>query len=183
MSGEERVEREVKFRCSDLNSLRERLQSAEAERVSAAALEDNLIFDRAGELQQRGCLLRLRFDVNGARLTYKGPASFEEGVKVREERETAVEDADELRAVLENLGYEAVHRYQKYREEWRVGGVIACLDRTPIGDFVEFEGDAAAKLAQRFGFDPEAAERRSYIGLYQDHRRSNPSAPEEMIFS
>ena len=183
MSDEERVERELKFPCSDLNSLREHLQTAEAEKVSASSLEDNLIFDRNGELASAGCLLRLRFDDRGACLTYKGPATYEEGVKIREEIETEVDKPMELRAILENLGYAKVQRYQKYREEWRLGGVIVCLDRTPVGDFVEFEGDAAAKLAKRFGLDPQTAERRSYLKIYQDHRELEPTAPEEMVFS
>jgi adenylate cyclase class 2 len=183
MSGEERVERELKFRCSDLSELRDRLQAAEAERLCSSALEDNLIWDRDGELASSGRLLRLRFDSHGARLTYKGPPTFEQGLKIRAEIETAVEKPEELRAILENLGYEKTQRYQKYREEWRLGGVVVCLDRTPIGDFVEFEGDAAAKLAERFGLDPKEAERRSYLMIYQDHRKVEPTAPEEMVFS
>lgn len=183
MSNEERVERELKFRCSDLNDLRDRLQESEAERISASALEDNLVFDREGELKGRGSLLRLRFDDNGARLTFKGPATFEDGVKIREERETGISDPEELRAVLEHLGFEIIQRYQKYREEWRLGGVIVCLDRTPIGDFVEFEGEAASRLAKRFGLETEEAERLSYLELYQAHRRDNPTAPKEMVFS
>ena len=94
-----------------------------------------------------------------------------------------MEKPAELQAILENLGYEQIHRYQKYREEWRLGGVIICLDRTPIGDFVEFEGDAASRLAERFGLDPKDAELRSYLKLYEDYRKTEPTAPEEMVFS
>ena len=183
MSDEERVERELKFPCSDLNELRERLQAAEAERLCSSALEDNLIWDRDGELVESGCLLRLRFDSHGARLTYKGPPTYEDGLKIREEIETGVEKPAELQAILENLGYEQIQQYQKYREEWRLGGVIICLDRTPIGDFVEFEGDAASRLAERFGLDPKEAELRSYLKLYEDYRKTEPTAPEEMVFS
>jgi adenylate cyclase class 2 len=183
MGDEERVERELKFPCSDLNELRELLQAAEAERLCTSALEDNLIWDRGGELVKSGRLLRLRFDSHGARLTYKGSPSFEDGLKIRQEIETGVEKPAELRAILESLGYEKIQRYQKYREEWRLGGVIICLDRTPIGDFVEFEGDAASRLAERFGLDPRQAERRSYLKIYQDHRETDPTAPEEMVFS
>lgn len=183
MGDEQRVERELKFRCSDLNELRDRLQEADAERLCAAALEDNLVWDRAGELAASGRLLRLRVDGHGARLTYKGPPAYEDGVKIREEIETAVEEPFELQAILENLGFQKSQRYQKHREEWRFGGVVVCLDRTPIGDFVEFEGHAAAKLARRFGFDPETAESRSYLEIYRDHRRQDPTAPEEMVFS
>ena len=183
MADEERVERELKFRCSDLNELRDRLEEADAERLCASAFEDNLVWDRGGELAESGRLLRLRIDGHGARLTFKGPPTYEDGVKVRQEIETAVEKPYELQAILENLGYERLRRYQKHREEWRFGGVIVCLDRTPIGDFVEFEGDAAATLARRFGFDPADAESRSYLKIYEDHRREDPTAPEEMVFS
>jgi adenylate cyclase class 2 len=179
---EEKLERELKFACAELNSLRERLLDAEAERRSASALEDNLVFDRNDELRAAGTLLRLRRDAHGARLTFKGAASFDGGVKVREERETALDDGDEMERILERLGFSVEHRYQKYREEWQLGGVIVCLDRTPIGTYVEFEGDGAGKLARRFGFDVAAAERRTYLEIYEDHRRSDPSAPRDMVF-
>jgi adenylate cyclase class 2 len=175
-------ERELKFEYSDLSGLRERLEQAEADRVSASSLEDNLIFDRDGELEASGRLLRLRQDGHGAYLTYKGPPRFEGGLKVRVEEESAVEDAGRVRGILEGLGYELVQRYQKYREEWRLGGVSVCLDHTPIGDYVEFEGEGAEKLARRFGFSPESAEKRNYLQIYQDYRRADPSVPEKMVF-
>jgi adenylate cyclase class 2 len=181
MDGGDRTERELKFRCADLEEFRQRLQ-ATAERVSTVAFEDNILFDRNGELAGRGVLLRLRRDGHGACLTFKGVARFEDGLKVREERETRVGDADELQAVLSRLGYEPVQRYQKYREEWRLGSVVICLDRTPVGDFVEFEGSAAAAVAEQLGMDLQRAERLSYLELYREHRRENPSAPEDMIF-
>ena len=95
------VERELKFACDDLEAVRERLAELEAERLAAAAFEDNLVFDRNGELEQAGSVLRLRSDRRGARLTVKGPARFEEGVKLRDEREISVSNADETQALLE----------------------------------------------------------------------------------
>jgi hypothetical protein len=47
---------------------------------------------------------------------------------------------------------------------------------------VEFEGEGAEKLARRFGFSPDSAEKRSYLQIYQDYRRADPSAPEKMVF-
>ena len=179
---EEGVERELKFTCDNLEAVRERLADLEAERQGGAAFEDNLLFDRQRELEKAGSILRLRSDRHGARLTVKGPPSFEEGVKLRDEREISVSDAAETQALLEMLGYSIVQRYQKMREEWQLGGVVAALDHTPIGDFVEFEGSSAAQVAKRCGFEIEAAEQRSYIHIYADHLLEHPEAPPQMVF-
>ena len=182
MTNESGIERELKFACDGLSGLREKLVASEAERVAPASLEDNLVFDRDSELEGSGRLLRLRRDGQGAVLTYKGVATFSEGVKEREERESRVGDPEALELILEKLGYRAVQRYQKYREEWRLGGVTVCLDHTPIGDFAEFEGDGAERLAERFGLDAAQAEGRNYLALYSDHRKAHPEAPEHMLF-
>ena len=182
MSDGESVERELKFHCPDLEGLRERLHELEAERIAATALEDNQIIDRDGELQTNGLLLRLRNDQQGASLTFKGKARFEDDVKVRTEYQTGLSDADQLTHILENLGYRRVRRYQKKREEWRLGGVVVALDRTPIGDFAEFEGDRAGDVARRCGFEPGEAERRTYLQLYDDYLEEHPEAPADMVF-
>jgi adenylate cyclase class 2 len=174
-------EREVKFRVEDLAELRARLLDLAAERTSKSQTEDNWIFDRGDELRDLGCVLRLRLDGHGTLVTFKGPARFEGPVKVRSEHETRVDDPEAMRTILEQLGYRAVTRYQKKREEWRVGGILVALDNTPMGDFVEFEGDGASKLSERCGFAAEDAELRTYVELYSDHRRRNPDAPEEML--
>lgn len=177
------TERELKFRVEDLSELRGRLIELEAERISKSRFEDNWILDRGDELRTLGCVLRLRLDGQGALITFKGPARFESGVKVRMEHETRIEDAEAMRSLLEQLGYRAVTRYQKRREEWRIGGIVVALDHTPMGDFVEFEGEGAEKLSQRCGFDNEEAELRTYIELYREYRREHPEAPEEMMLS
>lgn len=176
------IERELKFAAVQHDKLRDRLIELEAERVWTSALEENWVFDRAGTLEKKGCVLRLRRDPRGAWLTYKGPATFEGRTKVRVEHETEVSDPDEMRNLLESLGYRVSRRYEKRRELWQVGGVTVALDRTPIGDFAEFEGDAAEALAKRFGFDLEKAERRNYLRLYQDYLRDHPDAPADMTF-
>ncbi len=175
-------ERELKFPCQGLDELRERLIELEAERLKPSAFEENLLFDRDGELEKAGSLLRLRLDAHGTRLTFKGPATFEGDVKVRIEHEIKLDDPERARALLESLGYGIVNSYQKYREEWRLGGVIIALDHTPIGDFAEFEGDGAEKVARRCKCDPKTAERRNYLQLYKDYRAEHPDAPADMVF-
>jgi adenylate cyclase, class 2 len=182
MRSKDNREREIKFPRVELEKLRERLLELEAERVGPGAFEDNWILDRGDELLSTGRILRLRTDGGRARLTFKGPMSLEGNVKVREEREVGIENAEEAMALLENLGYSVVRRYQKVREEWHLGGVTIALDHTPIGDFAEFEGDGAETVAKRCGFDAQKSERRSYLRLYQDYLKEHPDAPPEMVF-
>lgn len=181
-SNQEHMEREIKFPSDDLAKLRERLTELEAERVGPAGFEDNWIMDRNNELIAGGKILRLRTDGARSHLTLKGPMHMEGKLKVREEREIVVENAEEARALFEGLGYSVVRRYQKVREEWQLGGVTIALDHTPIGDFAEFEGDGAETVARRCGFDPEKGEPRSYLRLYEDYLKKHPDAPPEMVF-
>jgi predicted adenylyl cyclase CyaB len=177
-------ERELKFRVEGLDGVRARLQEIEAERLGPGAFEDNWVLDRAGELAGAGSVLRLRWDGHGARITFKGPRRQEGPVKVRVEHEFNVEGegVDQAKSLFEALGYQVVRRYQKVREEWRVGGVEIALDHTPIGDFVEFEGDRAEVLAKRCGLDLKTTELRSYLRLYDDYLKDHPDAPPEMVF-
>lgn len=175
-------EREVKIAVTDRAAMRRRLQAEGARLLHAETFEDNEIWDRGGELRAAGCLLRLRRDGHGARLTFKGPATYEGSLKIRDEHETAVADAARLGDILAALGYSPVRRYQKYREEWTLDDVIVAVDRTPLGCFVEFEGETAAAVAVRCGCDPAHALRHDYMTLWAEHRAAHPAAPADMVF-
>lgn len=181
------LERELKFATADLESTRQVLVEQCAQLVTPRGLEENWVYDHDHELRSQGRLLRLRRDVHGSRLTYKGPATFERGLKTRTEREVGLasgsETLAETQAVLEALGYGLVCRYHKVREEWRLGTTIVALDRTPIGEFVEFEGDEASSAAEACGFALDRAESRSYLELYEDYRREHSDAPADMVFA
>jgi predicted adenylyl cyclase CyaB len=177
------IERELKFAQVDLDTLRSRLLELEAERLGPTVFEENWLIDRDGELGDRASILRVRAEEGrGAVVTFKGPSSFEGPTKVRVELEMRVESAEKALEIFTTLGYKAERRYQKLREEWRLGTETICLDHTPIGDFVEFEGDRAEAVAKRCGFDPETALRKSYLMLYAEHLAANPSAPFDMVF-
>ncbi len=181
--GDGPIERELKFAGVDLEILRGRLLELDAERVAPPADEDNWLLDRKGELARAGAVLRVRQEGRGALVTFKGPASFEGNTKLRTEIEFRLESAETALALFRALGYEGVRRYQKIREEWRLGAETICLDHTPIGDFVEFEGDKAEAVAKRCGFDPATAVRKSYLMLYEDYVAEHPGAPPDMVFT
>lgn len=176
------TERELKFANADHGELRERLLALEAENQGSPALEDNWVLERADQPLAEGHLLRLRVDRRGALLTLKGPYTFEGRVKVRDETTIGVSDVDQALALLAKLGFEPANRYQKYREEWRLGSVVIALEHTPIGDFVEFEGEGCERVAKRCGLDPSVAERRNYLRLYRDYLADHPEASPDMVF-
>lgn len=177
------IERELKFAQVDLDALRSRLLEVEAERLGPAIFEENWLLDRDGELGDRYSIFRVRAEEGrGAVLTFKGPAAFDGPTKVRSELEVRIEDAGKALELFAALGYKVERRYQKLREEWRLGTETICLDHTPIGDFVEFEGDRAEAVAKRCGFDPATALRKSYLMLYAEHLVRHPEAPFDMLF-
>ena len=162
-------ETEIKLRLASAEAARERLRRLGAQVVRERHFEDNVLFDDAeGSLRARGTVLRLRRTPHGAVLTFKGPRAIEGGVKSREERETTVGDADEVRAILRNLGYRPQFRYQKHRETWTHRGQEIEVDETPIGSFLEIEGDAEGihAVAAELGFSPSDYVIESYVGLF-----------------
>ena len=149
------VETEVKLRVVSPEAARALLGRCGARLVAARHFEDNRLFDDAeASLRSRGAMLRLRRTPACATLTFKGPRRIVEGLKTREERETDVADADETEAILRALGLAPGFRYQKYREVWALGGAEVVVDETPIGCFLEIEGEADAihGVASSLGF-------------------------------
>src|SRR5919206_91875 len=106
MKNKDGLEREIKFPGVELDRLRDRLGGLETERLRPAVFEDNWILDRGEELIASGRILRLRTDGQRSRLTFKGPMRLEGNLRVREEREVGIENAEEARALLENLGFQ-----------------------------------------------------------------------------
>ncbi|HEY6064690.1 MAG TPA: class IV adenylate cyclase [Thermoanaerobaculia bacterium] len=180
-----RLEIEVKLPATDLASLRGVLRVAGARPVTPLHSESNDLYDGGdGQLGSRGSTLRLRRTDHGSTLTFKGPARFEGGTKIREERETAVADPDSMERILTALGLERRFRYEKRREEWELNDCTIALDETPIGNFVEIEGDPPAirGALQRLGLDFSEAIPYTYAELYRRRRREDPSLPKDMVF-
>ena len=176
---------EVKIPTADLARVRELLRERGGAPDRPRHAESNVLFDDAsGRLAASGCALRLRLAEGKAILTFKGPARFASGIKTREERETAVGDGREAEAILAGLGFSPRFRYEKFREEWTLPGCAVALDETPIGSFVEIEGDPPAirRAVAALELDFAAALPYSYAGLYARRRKEDPSLPPDMVF-
>ena len=161
---------EVKVPIRDPDRVRARLREIGAV-CEGASGEENIVFDRDGELAARGELLRLRRD-RRAWLTWKGPATTANGLKSRAEAQTVVEDFAACRTILEQLGFRPAVTYAKRREVWEVDGVEVSLDRLDFGDFVEIEGEAdrIALVAGKLALDLGAALESNYVELQAAHQ-------------
>jgi len=176
----------MKIPVPSLAQVRGRLRERGGRLLEPAALEDNWVVDDGGRsLAATGRLLRVRRFGTSCLITLKGPASFSGGVKTRTELETGVADADTALAILAGLGFGPVRRYQKRRETWSFERVTVALDETPMGSFVELEGEGAvlAELAGTLGLDPHRAARGTYLDLWTAFRATHPGAPEDMVFA
>ena len=150
-------------------------------------LEIDQVFDRgASELRTADQLLRLRRSGERSTITYKGPATRERH-KSREEIEFDVSNPSAFELVLDRLGYGPRFRYEKYRTKFAdpsgEPGIVT-IDETPIGVFLELEGEAAwiDRTAERLGVSALQYVTASYAALYRDYLRSHPGAPVNMIF-
>jgi adenylate cyclase class 2 len=165
----EPTETEVKLPAADLEGLRQTLTRLGARLTRGRHFEDNVLFDDAtGSLAEAGAVLRLRRTPGASLLTYKGPRRVEDGIKVREERQSEVGKPDEIHAIFTTLGFRAVFRYQKYREVWTHRGQEILLDETPVGSFVEIEGDPEGirAVTADLGLDRGAYMTDSYVDLF-----------------
>jgi adenylate cyclase class 2 len=163
------IETEIKIRIEDPAKARHSLADLGARLTRSRHLEDNLLFDdERGALRSTGSILRLRRTPGRATLTLKGPKTVEAGMRSRPELETAVDDPDVLQAMLLGLGLRPAFRYQKYREAYEWEGQEIVVDETPIGAFLEIEGDreGIARAATLLGFSPRDYVVESYVALF-----------------
>lgn len=151
-----------------VDDARRRVRDAGATPLRPRRLQHDVLVDTADRrLQAAGTALRVRSDGDHAFLTFKGPV-LPGPLKVRDELETAAASGATLLAILAAVGFAPAWRYEKYREEYAADGAVVAIDETPIGTFVEIEGDAAAihALAARLGFTTDDFVTASYRALF-----------------
>jgi adenylate cyclase class 2 len=173
------LEIEVKLEIPNLRRLRRDLLEMGCEEKVPRSLERNWTWDFSGRpLRRQGKLLRVRQFAGQCLLTFKGAAQQSEYFKIREERQTEVQDPVVLGVILERLGLEVVFRYEKFRTSYclRLPGkrhsVDLSIDETPIGNYLEIEGKETDiyRVAGQLGFDKNAFIKESYLALFAKSR-------------
>ena len=69
-------------------------------------------------------------------------------------------------------------------EEWDCDGSVVALDETPVGFFVEVEGDPTTirRVVALLELDPSESIPYSYAELYARRRKEDPALPPDMVF-
>jgi len=183
------LEIEVKLPCDSLDCLYE--AGLDLTIDEPRHFEDNWLFDFPDQrLYKQKAALRVR-SVNGkGLLTYKGIVRDSESspLKVREEIETAVDKPEQMVTLLERLDFHRSFRYQKFRTVYRLTmqeeTVTVTFDETPMGNFIEIEGNESGVLEtlQAAGFGADDIIRDSYPEL-QAKRCAERGVPlEDLVF-
>ena len=159
-------EREIKLKVEDLGEIEKKLLEMGA-RFKDHCFERNYLFDRDGELFRRGEALRLRVCDQRAVLTYKGRPIKDPNFKVREEIQTGISSPDAMAKILEKLGFRPAFYYEKERKNYLAGDVLVSLDRTPLGNFVEVEGEPEAidRICRSLGFSRNHYIKKTYVEM------------------
>lgn len=174
---------EAKFYVRDLDAVRERIHAVGGKTAVERHLERNWRYDLPDRsLSESGAVLRLR-DGPDNRLTFKRPiGAFEE----RREIELRIDDLPAAQALLEELGYQVVALYEKYRETLTDGEHRLMLDELPFGQFIEIEAPSLEEVesaSARLGLLWELRVPHSYLDLYQRIRAKLELPSQEATFS
>ena len=163
------METEAKIRVSSLPAVKKKIRATGGRLLNARTFEANTLFDLPeGALRASGRSFRVRRYGSKGSVTLKGAARVSGGVKSREELETHVASPEVLAEILLALGFVPQFRYEKFREVWRVGSAVVCLDETPLGPFVEIEGALSAilRVAKSIGLEASEFLSESYPALW-----------------
>lgn len=183
------LEIEVKLACDDLDRLRN--AGITLTLNAPRHFEDNWLLDLSDRtLFQKGAALRVRSVSGKGSITYKGivQESAASRLKVREEIQTAIDEPERAIELFERLGYQRSFRYQKYRTGYRAtlnGYEFKVeLDETPMGVFIEIEGDEAsvANALDVAGFGSDEIIRESYPELQASRCKAAGIPLEDLVF-
>ena len=188
------IEREIKLRYPTCNEARLAVDGLKGSPLRDRRIQDDYLLDLPnGELKHQGCALRVRIEkpdnqnkstCETTTVTFKGPP-LPDVMKVREELETTVGNGKLFLRILAKAGWNVWFRYQKYREEFKRDDVVIAIDETPIGAFVELEGNELAirSLASTLGRTTDDYIIASYQQLYVEHCTNTNQPIENMVFN
>ncbi len=178
------TEIEVKIKVDDFKKIEMELLKLNISKIIDWEFEDNIVFDFPElNLKNNGKLFRLRKTEDNNILTLKTPSeSNDKRFKIREEYEVEVSDFRIMKKIIEHLGLKKFFRYQKYRKTYIIKNNHICFDKTPIGNFIEIEGDKQTilEIAKHIGKTEADFITSSYFVLFRESNKSGDMVFENM---
>jgi adenylate cyclase class 2 len=173
-----KLEIEVKIKVDDLKKIRRKIIELGFHTIAPYSFEHNILFDTKDErLKKNKLLLRLRKVEDKYIVTFKHPP--EQSIdtsqyKIRGEKEIEVSDYENIKSIFTGLGFKVFFIYEKYREIFDNGNAKIMMDHTPIGDFIEIEGDAEGidKTAAQLGYSKSDYITDSYMTLFRRKQKT-----------
>ena len=176
---------EAKFFISDPGKLLLKLNEVSALLTVPRVHEMNYRFDSSDHrLSAAGEVLRLRSDTR-IRMTYKGASDPNSAVADREELEVELSDLDTARMILEQLGFQIMVVYEKYRTTWQLEDAEIVFDELPMGNFCEIEAkDSAAieRLTRMLDMDWDKRVTISYLAIFQQLKSKHQLKMDQLTF-
>ncbi len=167
------LEIEVKIAIGAVEPIKKKISALGFRLIDKEFFETNIIFDTAdNQLGEKGFLLRLRKKNETSILTFKRPGSADfpgKCYKVREEIESGVSNFENVKTILMALGFEICFIYEKYREVYKKKQLLITIDRTPIGNFIEIEGEARNidDISEKLGYQKKDYIVENYHALFR----------------
>lgn len=161
---------EVKVPVKDFKEVKKLLKNLKAKKKCKETLEKNILFENKYiKIKDKDWVFRLRSFGEKNLLTLKTKAKGKKGFKVREEINLYFDDFEKMKKILEKLGFFEAFYYEKYRESYDLSGLEISLDRTPVGNYVELEGEYRKILSflDKMGVKIEQTLSLSYYQLFR----------------
>lgn len=151
---------ELKSVVDDVARRRAMVESAGGQLGYEGLLIDRRYGDPAGRLLALDNVLRIRIYESGGRRTgyldWKGPTSYEDGYKVREELSSPVGDPEALAQIMTNLGFDVIVEIERKIAQYELhGATVRFEEYARMDSLVEVEGqpEAIEKAIGSIGLD------------------------------
>jgi len=170
------VEIEVKLRIKDIGPITNKIINQGAKLEKERFFEENTLYDSPSHLlYKKRQALRLRKINKKTFFTFKGAPQKSRKFKIREEYETEVKNEKQLKKILKSIGLSPVFNYKKHRTVYRKKRLKICLDETPVGNFIELEGERGeiVKVAKALGFTKKEFIKLDYIQLLEKQEKKS----------
>lgn len=179
------IEKEVKFKVTDVNHLIKKLKDSDAKFIGMAEERTSRYDDKDDSYKKRKLFFRLRSGLDNVITLKEDVINDKETPKIakRIETETTIGDLDKLAYILRKLGLEEKKIMVKYRMKWSLNNTEVTIDELPFGMYAEIEGECEDILetAKILDFNLEDKILGTYWDLFDDYKKDHEVSDQENI--